>query len=165
MKKYLLMNGPNLNMLGIREPGVYGTQTLETLEALMRGHATALGVALDCFQSNHEGCLIDKLHEANEAYDGVVYNPGAHTHYSYALRDAVGSIDTPVVEVHISDVDAREPFRAVSVIAPACAAQVKGRGFQGYLDALDLLVGGAHGRLGEGYKERHDSGQVIVAER
>ena len=95
---------------------------------------------IDCFQSNHEGALIDKIHEAHWRYDGIVYNPGAHTHYSYALRDAVGSIDTPVVEVHLSDINAREPFRAVSVIEPVCIAQIKGKGKEGYKEALDVLL-------------------------
>ena len=165
MKTYLLMNGPNLDMLGVREPEVYGSQTLADLEELVRTHAEEKGVQLDCFQSNHEGALVDRLHEAHGTIDGIIYNPGAHTHYSYALRDAVGGIDVPVVEVHISDVDAREPFRAVSVIAPACAAQIKGRGFQGYLDAFDLLMEGVEGRLGEGFEERYEPGQVIVAGR
>lgn len=159
------MNGPNLDMLGVREPGVYGNGTLAELEELAMAHAEGLGVELRCFQSNHEGELIDELHAAHGAIDGIVYNPGAHTHYSYALRDAVAAIDAPVVEVHISDVDAREPFRAVSVIAPACVAQIKGRGFQGYLDALDLLAAGVEGALGEGYEERYEPGQVIVAGR
>ena len=165
MRTYLLMNGPNLDMLGVREPEVYGDQTLADLEELVRVHAEKAGVQLDCFQSNHEGALIDRLHEAHGTIDGIIYNPGAHTHYSYALRDAVGGIDVPVVEVHISDVDAREPFRAISVIAPACVAQIKGRGFQGYLDALDLLMEGVEGRLGEGYEDRYEPGQVIVAGR
>lgn len=138
--KFLLMNGPNLNMLGVREPEVYGRETLASIEAEVAAHAAERGVELECFQSNHEGALIDKLHEAHTAYDGVVYNPGAHTHYSYALRDAVGSISTPVVEVHLSDINAREPFRAISVIEPVCIAQIKGRGKQGYKDAIDLLI-------------------------
>lgn len=163
MKKILLMNGPNLNMLGIREPGVYGTDTLESLEAMVLTYAHACGLELDCFQSNHEGDLVEKLHQAHRDYDGVVYNPGAHTHYSYAIRDAVGSIDTPVVEVHISDVSTREAWRNVSVVAPACVAQVKGRGFQGYCDALDILLDGACERLGEGFEERYAPGQVIIA--
>ena len=165
MKTYLLMNGPNLDMLGVREPEVYGSQTLADLEELVRTYAEDKGVQLDCFQSNHEGALVDRLHEAHGTIDGIIYNPGAHTHYSYALRDAVGGIDVPVVEVHISDVDAREPFRAVSVIAPACVAQIKGRGFQGYLDGLDLLMEGVEGRLGEGFEERYEPGQVIVTGR
>lgn len=138
--KFLLMNGPNLNMLGVREPEVYGRETLASIEAEVVAHGVERGVEVECFQSNHEGALIDKLHEAHTAFDGVVYNPGAHTHYSYALRDAVGSISTPVVEVHLSDINAREPFRAVSVIEPVCIAQIKGRGKQGYKDAIDLLI-------------------------
>ena len=140
MKKFLLMNGPNLNMLGVREPGVYGLDTLESIEAEVRAYAAERGVELDCFQSNHEGALIDKLHEAHTAYDGVVYNPGAHTHYSYALRDAIGSIATPVVEVHLSDIEAREDFRRISVIEPVCIAQIKGKGKQGYKEAVDVLL-------------------------
>ncbi|MDO4502425.1 MAG: type II 3-dehydroquinate dehydratase [Coriobacteriia bacterium] len=161
MKKYLLMNGPNLNMLGIREPEIYGTTTLATIQDMVVAHGAERGVQVDCFQSNHEGALIDKLHEAHTAYDGVVYNPGAHTHYSYGIRDAIGSIDTPVVEVHISDVDAREPFRAISVVAPACVAQIKGHGIDGYCEALDGLLEGWSTRLGEGFDTR-TSGQVIV---
>ena len=161
MKKILLMNGPNLNMLGVREPDVYGRRTLASIEADVASYGAQRGVQVDCFQSNHEGALVDRLHQAHGVYDGIVYNPGAHTHYSYALRDAVGSIDVPVAEVHISDVDAREPFRAVSVIAPACVAQVKGLGAAGYRVALDLLLEGARDRLGEGF-ERRAQGKVIV---
>ncbi|MFR3091134.1 MAG: type II 3-dehydroquinate dehydratase [Eggerthella lenta] len=94
----------------------------------MTEYAAERGASVDCFQSNHEGALIDKLHEARGAYDGIVYNPGAHTHYSYALRDAVSSIDVPTVEVHLSDISAREEFRRISVIAPVCVAQIKGKG-------------------------------------
>lgn len=159
--KFLLMNGPNLNMLGIREPEVYGTNTLASIEARVSAYAADRGVEMDCFQSNHEGALIDKLHEAHTEYDGVVYNPGAHTHYSYAIRDAIGSIDTPVVEVHISDVDAREPFRAISVVAPACVAQVKGFGVASYERAVDGLLEGWSTRLGEGFQEK-TSGKIIV---
>lgn len=141
MKKILLLNGPNLNMLGVREPEVYGRETLDTIEAEVIAYGAERGVQVDCFQSNHEGVLIDKIHEAHWRYDGIVYNPGAHTHYSYALRDAVGSIGTPVVEVHLSDINAREPFRAVSVIEPACIAQIKGKGKEGYKEAIDVLLG------------------------
>lgn len=140
MEKVLLLNGPNLNMLGVREPAVYGRDTLESIEAEVVAYGAECGVLIDCFQSNHEGVLIDKLHEAHTAYDGVIYNPGAHTHYSYALRDAIGSIDTPVVEVHLSDIEAREEFRRVSVIAPVCIAQIKGKGKLGYKEALDVLL-------------------------
>lgn len=140
MEKILLLNGPNLDMLGIREPEVYGRDTLESIEAEVVAYGAERGVEVDCFQSNHEGVLIDKIHEAHWHYDGIIYNPGAHTHYSYALRDAVASIDAPVVEVHLSDINAREPFRAVSVIEPVCVVQIKGKGKQGYKDALDILV-------------------------
>ena len=140
MRKYLLLNGPNLDMLGVREPEIYGRDTLDTIEAEVVAYGAERGVQVDCFQSNHEGVLIDKIHEAHWRYDGIVYNPGAHTHYSYALRDAVGSIDTPVVEVHLSDINAREPFRAVSVIEPVCIAQIKGKGTEGYKEALDVLL-------------------------
>ena len=139
MKKYLLMNGPNLNMLGIREPEVYGTTTLATIEEQVVAHGRERGVQVDCFQSNHEGDLVDKLHQAHFDYDGVVYNPGAHTHYSYAIRDAIGSISTPVVEIHISDVDAREPFRQISYAGMACLKTYKGLGFDGYVQAIRWL--------------------------
>ncbi len=140
MKKFLLMNGPNLNMLGVRDPAIYGTDTLASIEAEVVAYGAQHGVQIDCFQSNHEGALIDKLHEAHGVYDGIVYNPGAHTHYSYALHDAVECIDVPVVEIHISDISKREEFRRTSVIAPACVAQIKGKGKAGYLEAVDVLL-------------------------
>ena len=117
--KILVINGPNLDMLGMREPDVYGTDTLETLEQRVADYAGRHGIGADFVQSNSEGALIDAIHQAPNTYAGIVYNPGAHTHYSYALRDAVASIDVPVVEVHISNVDEREEFRRTSVIAPA----------------------------------------------
>ncbi len=140
MLKMLMINGPNLNMLGVREPDVYGNDTLASLEEEITSYAEQHDIVLDCFQSNHEGEIIDKLHAAHGIYDGIVYNPGAHTHYSYALRDAVASIDVPVVEVHLSDIDNREPFRAISVIEPVCIAQIKGKGKQGYKEAIDVLI-------------------------
>lgn len=140
MKKFLLMNGPNLNMLGVRDPAIYGTDTLASIEAEVVAYGAQHGVQIDCFQSNHEGALIDKLHETHGVYDGIVYNPGAHTHYSYALHDAVECIDVPVVEIHISDISKREEFRRTSVIAPACVAQIKGKGKAGYLEAVDVLL-------------------------
>ncbi|MEG0322986.1 MAG: type II 3-dehydroquinate dehydratase, partial [Raoultibacter sp.] len=138
MQTVLLLNGPNLNMLGVREPAVYGYDTLASIEAEVVAYGKERGVDVACFQSNHEGALIDKIHEAFDAFDGIIYNPGAHTHYSYALRDAIGSVDTPTVEVHLSDIEAREDFRRVSVIAPVCVAQIKGNGKQGYKEALDV---------------------------
>ena len=140
MKKILLMNGPNLNMLGVRDPAIYGSDTLEAIEEMVRAYGAEHGCEVDCFQSNHEGALIDRLHAAHGNYDGIVYNPNKYTHYSYALHDAVECIDVPVVEIHISDISKREEFRRHSVIAPACIAQVKGLGKEGYLRALDILL-------------------------
>ena len=140
LKKVLVMNGPNLDMLGTREPAVYGYDTLETLEETVIAYAAERGVKAMCFQSNSEGKLINKLHKAPAKYDAIIYNPGAHTHYSYAIRDAIASIDSPVVEVHLSDIDSREGFRRVSVTAPVCVAQIKGMGIQGYCDAVDYLL-------------------------
>lgn len=140
--RILLMNGPNLNLLGVREPEVYGSTTLADIEEMFRAYAAEQGVdQVDCFQSNHEGALIDKIHESMGTYDGIVYNPGAHTHYSYAIHDAITSVTTPVVEIHISDISKRkEEFRHHSVLADACIGQVKGLGAQGYLRALDMLM-------------------------
>lgn len=140
--RILLMDGPNLNLLGVREPEVYGSTTLADIEEMFRAYAAEQGVdQVDCFQSNHEGVLIDKIHESMGTYDGIVYNPGAHTHYSYAIHDAITSVTTPVVEIHISDISKRkEEFRHHSVLADACIGQVKGLGAQGYLRALDMLM-------------------------
>ena len=163
MRRVLLLNGPNLDMLGIREPNVYGSDTLVALEEMVMQYAAQRGISVDAFQSNSESKLISRIHEARDVYDGIVYNPGAHTHYSYALRDAVASIDVPVVEVHISDIDAREPFRSVSVIAPVCVAQVKGLGFGGYCRAIDILLENpVLSRLGEGYENRFPMEERIV---
>ena len=154
-RKILLLNGPNLDMLGVREPEVYGLETLATLEQTVRMYAEQHDATLTCYQSNSEGKLVGKIHGAGAKFDGIVYNPGAHTHYSYALRDAVAAIDIPVVEVHLSDIDAREPFRRVSVIAPVCVAQVKGLGVGGYCRAIDVLLQNEGlKRLGEGYESR-----------
>jgi 3-dehydroquinate dehydratase-2 len=138
--RFLILNGPNLNLLGEREPGIYGTGTLADMESDVRACAADLGVEVDFFQSNHEGVLIDTIQEARLSYDGIVYNPGAHTHYSYAIRDAIAAIKIPVVEVHISDISAREEFRHVSVMAPVCVAQIKGHGLAGYREGLELLA-------------------------
>ena len=138
-KRILVMNGPNLNLLGIREPGIYGHDTLETLCNTVRDAAVNYGATVDFFQSNHEGALIDALHAAMGVYDGVLLNAGAYTHYSYALRDAIAAVRLPVVEVHLSDIHAREEFRHVSVIEPVCVAQISGLGVGSYLKGLELL--------------------------
>ena len=117
--KFLIINGPNLNLLGKREPGIYGEQSYEALCALIRDHAAAHGSTARCFQSNHEGAIIDEIHAADGVYDAIIINPGAYTHYSYASLDALKAVDVPAYEVHISHIDQREPFRAVSVTAPA----------------------------------------------
>lgn len=140
MKKLLLINGPNLNMLGIREPGIYGNTTLATLEQETTEFASKQGVDLVCLQSNHEGVIIDAIHEANTAYQGIVINPGAFTHYSYAIRDAIASISIPVIEVHISNIHTREEFRHHSVTATVTSGQIVGLGTYGYqLGILALL--------------------------
>ena len=139
-KTILLLNGPNLNLLGTRKPEVYGTRTLAQIEEMVRDHAAERDCACICRQSNHEGELIDIIHEANGSCAGIVYNPGAHAHYSYALRDAIEAISIPVVEVHISDIRAREDFRAISVIEDVCVASVCGKGAQGYVEAFDALL-------------------------
>ncbi|MBO0600319.1 type II 3-dehydroquinate dehydratase [Sporosarcina sp. E16_3] len=131
--KLLILNGPNLNRLGKREPGIYGAETLEDVERKLDKIALLHGVELSFFQSNWEGALIDKIHEADDVgLDGIVFNPGAFTHYSIALRDAVASINVPVIEIHISNIHSREPFRETSVIAPVCIGQLAGFGTAGY---------------------------------
>lgn len=138
--RILVLHGPNLNRLGKREPQVYGTMTLAELNQHIRDVAATLNVNTTELQSNHEGVLIDALHAADGGFDGIVFNPGAFTHYSYALRDAVASIRPPCVEVHLSDIHSREEWRRVSVIADACAGQISGRGADSYVDGLRLLV-------------------------
>ncbi|GHG11257.1 3-dehydroquinate dehydratase [Deinococcus piscis] len=137
----LVLNGPNLNRLGTREPGVYGSGTLAELERLCRDWAAELGSEAQCRQSNHEGQLIDWIQVAEEeGFRGIVLNPGAFTHYSYAIRDAIAGQPLPVIEVHISHVDAREEFRHVSVVAPVCRGKLSGFGFLGYRLALQALL-------------------------
>ncbi len=139
--RVLIVNGPNLNLLGARRPDVYGETTLGELEDLCRRWGEDLGIAVETFQSNHEGAIIDRLHETIGTAGGVVINPGALTHYSYALHDAIEAIGIPVVEVHISDVSSREPWRAESVVSPVCVATISGHGIDGYRQALEHLAG------------------------
>ncbi|MCI8480374.1 MAG: type II 3-dehydroquinate dehydratase [Oscillibacter sp.] len=138
--KILVINGPNLNMLGIRQPEIYGRDTYDSLLDMLRAEAKALGVSVSFYQSNHEGALVDAIqHAYYDQVDGIVINPGAYTHTSVALLDAVKTVMIPTVEVHISDPDTREEFRHVSYIRGACEATVKGRGLEGYRDAMRLL--------------------------
>ena len=139
MKKALLLNGPNLNFLSIREVDIYGSLTLDEINARLAEYAREIGFSLEFFQSNHEGALIDKLQEAREWVAGVVFNPGAYTHTSIALHDAIKSIHIPVVEVHLSNILAREDFRKTSLTAPACAGVVSGFGWQSYKIGLYAL--------------------------
>lgn len=140
MKKIVIINGPNLNRLGKREPEIYGSETLEDLETYVTDVATTLSCQVEFRQSNHEGDIIDWIHEAEGVKDGIILNPGAFTHYSYAIRDAVASVTVPLIEVHISNVHAREEFRHHSVIAPVATGQIVGLGFTGYELALRALV-------------------------
>lgn len=140
--KILVINGPNLNMLGIREPHIYGSQTYNDLCDFIKQHCDEIGVSVEFYQSNHEGCLVDRIQDAYGKIDGIVINPGAYTHTSVALLDAVKSVGIPTVEVHISDPDTREEFRKISYIRLACVKTVKGLGFRGYTEAVDFLVKG-----------------------
>lgn len=138
--KFLIINGPNLNLLGKREPGIYGEQTYEALCQMITQHAQKHDSTADFFQSNHEGAIIDAIHEADGVYDAIIINPAAYTHYSYAILDALKAVSVPAYEVHISHIDQRESFRAVSVTAPACVGQLCGHGFAGYLMAMDYFL-------------------------
>ncbi len=137
--KFLIINGPNLNLLGSREPDIYGTGTYETLCRRVQDYAAAHGWEADCFQSNHEGAIIDAIQQAAGVYDGIVINPAAYTHTSVAILDALKAVAIPAVEVHISAVETREDFRQVSYARLACFATITGEGLQGYAHALELL--------------------------
>ena len=140
--KILVMNGPNLNFLGIREKNIYGTQNYDALVKMIREKAAQTGCEIEIWQSNHEGAMIDKIQEAYyNGTDGIVINPGAYTHYSYAIHDALKSVEQiKKVEIHISDITSREDFRKVSVTAPACDRQIYGHGLEGYLEAIDWIL-------------------------
>ena len=138
--KFLVINGPNINMLGIREPGVYGKQTFQDLLTLLENTGIELGVSVTQFQSNHEGVIVDKIQEAYGDYDGIVNNPAAYTHTSVAILDALKAVSIPAVEVHISDVDSREEFRRFSYPALYCEKTIKGQGLDGYKQAIAYLA-------------------------
>lgn len=140
--KLLVINGPNLNFLGIREKNIYGTQDYDYLLNMIAQKGQREGCTIEVFQSNHEGAIIDRIQDAYfDGTEGIVINPGAYTHYSYAIHDALASITVPKVEIHISNIMAREDFRKVSVTAPACDKQIYGQGLEGYLMAIDFILG------------------------
>ena len=137
--RYLIINGPNLNLLGTREPDIYGNENLWDIETWLNNNLDSNAHSIEWLQSNHEGEIIDYLHDAIGKVDGIVINPGALTHYSYSIRDAISSINIPTVEVHLSDINKREKFRKISVIIDVCIAQISGLGKNGYLEAVKTL--------------------------
>ena len=137
--KILVLNGPNLNMLGIREPQIYGAQNFDALQKFIRDSAAELGLSVSLFQSNHEGEIVDIIQSAYGVYDGLVINPAAYTHTSIALLDAVSAVKIPTVEVHVSKVEEREDFRQISYIRRACQKTISGHGTNGYIEAIDFL--------------------------
>lgn len=141
--KILVINGPNLNMLGVREPGIYGNSTYADLVSMIESYCAEKGVEVRCYQSNHEGSIVDEIQNAYGKIDGIVINPGAYTHTSVAILDALKAVGIPAVEVHISDVNSREEFRKISYIREYCVKTISGHGFAGYTEAVDVLCGGA----------------------
>ena len=137
--KILIINGPNLNMLGVREPEKYGTKTLDEINSEISEYCGEKGIEAEFFQSNYEGALIEKIHSARGVFDGIVLNAGAFTHYSYALRDAIPIAEIPVIEVHLTDIKAREDFRKISVISPVCVCQISGFGDKSYIKGVEAL--------------------------
>jgi 3-dehydroquinate dehydratase type II len=154
--KILIINGPNLNLLGIREPELYGSRTLAELEEMIAGHCAALGIEADFFQSNHEGAIVDAIQQAYKKYDGHIINPAAYTHTSIAIPDAIKAVGLPAVEVHISDISKREPYRRLSYVSDACIGTVAGLRFEGYLKAVDMLR--------KGCKRAADAGNRLFTE-
>lgn len=139
--KILVINGPNINFIGIREKNIYGTQNYDDLLKMIGEKGEACHLSIEVFQSNHEGAIIDRIQDAYfDGTEGIVINPGAYTHYSYAIHDALASITMPKVEIHISDITKREEFRKISVTAPACHRQIYGHGLNGYLEAIDCIL-------------------------
>lgn len=139
MKKILVINGPNLNLLGLREPAIYGSQDYKALEAFVLENGLDLGFQVECFQSNHEGVIVDKIQQAYGVFDGIVINPAAYTHTSVAILDALKAVSIPTVEVHLSDVDSREEFRRHSFVSLYAEKVIKGHGFEGYREALEYF--------------------------
>ena len=139
MKKILVINGPNLNLLGLREPAIYGSRDYKALEAFVLENGLDLGLQVECFQSNHEGAIVDKIQQAYGVFDGIVINPAAYTHTSVAILDALKAVAIPTVEVHLSDVDTREEFRRHSFVSLYAEKVIKGKGFDGYKEALEYF--------------------------